>query len=61
MLFGMSNRAGWTGQDPNDNAGLWALWDRFGIEDATMYGWWNRPMADLQKGATVALTMRAVM
>ena len=42
MLFGMSNRAGWTGVDPNDNSGLWKLWDSFGIADADMLGWWNR-------------------
>ena len=42
MLFGMSNRAGWTGHDPNDNRGLWRLWDAVAIHEATMYGWWNR-------------------
>lgn len=42
MLFGMTNRAGWVGRDPNDNAGLWRFWDEFGIADAHMYGWWNR-------------------
>lgn len=41
MLFGMTNRAGWNGHDPNDNAGAWRLWDDFGIEHADMYGWWN--------------------
>ena len=42
MLFGMSNRAGWNGYDPNDNKNLWKLWDAFGIVDANMYGWWNQ-------------------
>lgn len=41
MLFGMSNRCGWNGHDPNDNAGLWRLWDSFGIVDADLRGWWN--------------------
>ena len=48
MLFGMTNRAGWiggggwNGKDPNDNQHLWKLWDSFSIEEADMYGWWNR-------------------
>ena len=24
-----------------DNAGLWKVWDAFGIQNATMWGWWN--------------------
>ena len=42
MLFGMSNRAGWNGKDPNDNMHLWKLWDELAIEKCKMYGWWNR-------------------
>ena len=42
MLFGMSNRAGWNGKDPNDNMHLWKLWDEVAIEEASMYGWWNK-------------------
>jgi hypothetical protein len=41
MLFGMTNRAGWNGVDPNANRELWQLWDSFGIAEADMYGWWN--------------------
>ena len=41
MLFGMTNRAGWNGVDPNDNANLWTLWDEFAIQDADLFGWWN--------------------
>lgn len=41
MLFGMTNRAGWNGNDPNDNVNLWKLWDTFDIVKANMYGWWN--------------------
>lgn len=38
MLFGMTNRLGWSkGSDPRP---LWELWDRFGIEQADMIGWW---------------------
>eukprot|EP00463_Aulacantha_scolymantha_P000310 TRINITY_DN1187_c0_g2_i2.p1 TRINITY_DN1187_c0_g2~~TRINITY_DN1187_c0_g2_i2.p1 ORF type:complete len:183 (-),score=6.52 TRINITY_DN1187_c0_g2_i2:173-661(-) len=42
MLFGMTNRAGWNGYDPNDNKNVWKLWDNFGIVKADMYGWWNK-------------------
>ena len=35
MLFGMTNRAGWNGHDPNGNKELWQLWDAFGIERAS--------------------------
>lgn len=41
MLFGMSNRAGWNGMDPNHNRNLWKLWDEIAIERASMFGWWN--------------------
>ncbi len=38
MLFGMTSRLGWSkGSDPRP---LWQLWDRFGIEQADMIGWW---------------------
>jgi hypothetical protein len=40
-LYGMTNRAGWTGPDPNNNKGMWALWDSFDIVSASMYGYWN--------------------
>lgn len=41
MLFGMTNRAGWNGHDPNDNMNLWKFWDKIHIEQADLYGWWN--------------------
>lgn len=41
MLYGMTNRAGWTGEDPNNNAGVWGLWDLFKITHADLYGYWN--------------------
>jgi hypothetical protein len=52
MLFGMTNRAGWNGVDPNDNRHLWKLWDGFGIQSATMMGWWNKsaPVCTGNKG-----------
>ena len=36
MLFGMTNRLPWSG-DPRP---LWREWDRFGIQDTRMIGWW---------------------
>jgi hypothetical protein len=36
MVFGMTNRLPWAG-DPRP---LWLAWDRFGITDARMLGWW---------------------
>jgi hypothetical protein len=41
MLFGMTNRAGWNGHDPNNNKGVWSLWDDFEIVNADLFGWWN--------------------
>ena len=38
MIYGMSNRLGWFGHSPE---GLWKLWDRFGIQDAQMLGFWH--------------------
>ena len=42
MLFGMTNRAGWNGKDPNDNLHLWRLWDDIAMDEAELFGWWNR-------------------
>jgi hypothetical protein len=42
MLFGMTNRLPWSG-DPRP---IWQEWDRFGIQDTKMIGWWvpNAPV-----------------
>jgi hypothetical protein len=37
MLFGMTQRLGWSG-DPRP---LWKLWDEFGMQGAGMSGWWD--------------------
>ena len=37
MLYGMTNRLGWCG-DPRP---LWKLWDNFGIQEASMSGYWD--------------------
>ena len=41
MLYGMTNRAGWTGHDPNNNKGVWQLWDEFDIAAASLFGYWH--------------------
>ncbi len=38
MLFGMTDRALYSGPAP---APIWKLWDAFGIEDSAMLGWWE--------------------
>ncbi len=38
MIYGMTNRLPWSGQDP---ARLWKAWDEFGIEEARMIGYWS--------------------
>jgi len=39
MLFGMTDRALWSNaQNPTP---IWQLWNSFGIQDATMIGWWE--------------------
>ena len=37
MTMGMTARLPWSG-DPSP---LWKVWDEFGIERGTMYGWWS--------------------
>ncbi len=37
MIFGMTGRLGWGG-NPQP---LWKFWDRFGIQDARMIGYWD--------------------
>lgn len=39
MLFGMTNRAFYSGPLPTS---IWKVWDSFGIEDAIMLGWWDK-------------------
>jgi hypothetical protein len=41
MLFGMTNRCGFNGLDPNNNMVIWRLWDFFDIAHAEMIGWWD--------------------
>ncbi|MCW5978273.1 MAG: hypothetical protein KIT09_09360 [Bryobacteraceae bacterium] len=38
MLYGMTARAFYQRNDP---AGIWKLWDEFGMEDASMIGYWE--------------------
>jgi len=38
MIYGMTNRLPWSGQDP---ARIWKVWDEFGIEEARMIGYWS--------------------
>ena len=41
LTFGLTNRAGWSGFDPNGNEQVWKLWDAFNITDSTLVGWWD--------------------
>jgi hypothetical protein len=38
MIYGMTNRLPWSGQNP---ARIWKVWDEFGIEEAQMIGYWS--------------------
>jgi hypothetical protein len=38
MIYGMTNRLPWSGQDPSR---LWKVWDEFGISEAEMFGYWS--------------------
>jgi len=38
MIYGMSNRMGWMGEGPEQ---MWKFWDRFGIQNAQMLGYWH--------------------
>ena len=38
MIYGMTNRLPWSGQDP---ARIWKVWDKFGIAEAAMIGYWS--------------------
>jgi hypothetical protein len=38
MVYGMTSRLGWTGCDPSP---MWKIWDRYGIRDARMIGYWD--------------------
>lgn len=53
MLFGMTNRLPWTGGDPRE---LWKAWDAFGINDATIHGWWASPPVTTSRQDVLATT-----
>jgi hypothetical protein len=38
LVYGMTNRLPWSGQDP---ARLWKVWDEFGIGESEMFGCWS--------------------
>ena len=38
MVYGMTDRAFYSGPSPT---AIWNLWNRFGIRDAEMLGWWE--------------------
>lgn len=38
MVYGMTNRAGWTGTPPDN---IWKFWDQYDIKDKTMIGYWD--------------------
>lgn len=44
MVYGMTNRAGWTGTPPDN---IWKFWDKYDIKDKTMIGYWdpNNPVS----------------
>lgn len=37
MVYGMTDRLGWGGNP----IGIWAFWDKFGIQDSKMVGYWD--------------------
>jgi glycosyl hydrolase family 123 len=57
MVFGMTNRLPWTGGDPRE---LWKAWDAFGLNDATMRGWWmdNPPVSTGRKDVLATTYLR---
>ena len=39
MVYGMTNRAGWTGTSPDP---IWRFGVKYDIKDKTMIGYWDR-------------------
>jgi len=39
MVYGMTNRAGWTGSWPD---AIWRCWDKYDLAHKTMLGYWDR-------------------
>ena len=38
MVYGITNRAGWSGTPPN---ALWQFWDHYALPEMTMMGYWE--------------------
>ncbi len=45
MVYGMTQRLGWSG----DPRAIWALWDKFGMQNTDMKGYWD-PACPVQTG-----------
>jgi hypothetical protein len=54
MLFGMTDRALYGGYSPTP---IWKLWDSFGIETATMIGWWEDKVPIKSNKSNVLVTV----
>lgn len=39
MIYGMTNRAGWTGAPPDN---IWKFWDQYHIQQKEMIGYWDK-------------------
>ncbi|UDQ99243.1 glycoside hydrolase domain-containing protein [Lentisphaerota bacterium WC36G] len=55
MLFGMGQRLGWGGTFPQET---WKLWNDFGIEKSTFFGYWDaaNPIKDASGNSNVKLS-----
>ncbi len=39
MVYGITNRAGWTGNSPSE---IWKFWDEYKIDEKVMIGYWEK-------------------
>ena len=56
MVYGISNRAGWTANPPGS---LWKFWDDYGIGNKEMIGYWDKKCAVTCSNTLVKATVYA--
>lgn len=54
MIYGMTNRAGWTGTPPDN---IWKFWDQYHIQQKEMIGYWDKNCPITSSNDSVKVTL----
>jgi hypothetical protein len=54
MIYGITNRAGWTGNPPDN---IWKFWDQYHIRQKEMIGYWDKNCPVTSSNDSVKVTV----